>query len=63
MVPDVMMGEIPSSIRVPRFDARMARIQYKGSEDPEDMIPKRGTCEHTRKMNRVTAVHRIFSRN
>lgn len=27
IMPDVMMGVIPSSMRVPRFEARMTRIQ------------------------------------
>jgi len=27
IMPDVMMGEMPSSMSVPRFDAMMTRIQ------------------------------------
>ena len=27
IMPEVMMGVIPSSMRVPRFEARMTRIQ------------------------------------
>lgn len=30
-MPDVMMGVMPSSMSVPRFEARMTRIQYSGS--------------------------------
>ena len=29
--PDVMMGEMPSSMHVPRLDAMMTRAQYSGS--------------------------------
>ena len=54
------MGVIPSSMRVPRFEARMTRIQYNGSDESEDMIPYSGTCEQTKKMRRVTAVHSTF---
>jgi hypothetical protein len=39
IIPDVTTGVIPNSINVPLFDARIARIQYKGSEESEDMIP------------------------
>ena len=54
------MGVIPSSISVPRFDARMTRIQYSGSAESDDMMPYSGTCEQTKKMRRVTAVHSTF---
>lgn len=60
IMPDVMIGVIPSSISVPRFEARMTRIQYRGSDESDDMIPYNGTCEQTRKMSRVTAVHSTF---
>lgn len=56
-MPAVTTGVIPSSINVPRFDAKIARIQYRGSEESDDMIPYRGTCEQTRKIKRVVAVH------
>lgn len=39
IIPDVTMGVIPSSMSVPRFDARMTRIQYNGSDESDDMIP------------------------
>lgn len=55
-MPEVTMGVIPSSIRVPRLDARMTRIQYNGSDESDDMIPYRGTWEQTRKMRSVVAV-------
>jgi hypothetical protein len=48
---------IPSSIKVPRFDAMMARSQYRGSDESDDMIPYSGTWEQTRKMSKVVAVH------
>ena len=60
IMPDVMIGVIPSSISVPRFEARMTRIQYSGSDESDDIIPYNGTCEQTRKMRRVTAVHSTF---
>lgn len=60
IIPLVTMGVMPSSMSVPRFEARMTRIQYSGSADSDDMIPYSGTCEHTRKMSSVTAVHSTF---
>ena len=60
IIPEVMMGVIPSSMRVPRLEARMTRIQYNGSDESEDMIPYSGTCEQTKKMRSVTAVHSTF---
>lgn len=39
IIPDVTIGEIPSSIKVPLLEARMTRIQKRGSEESEDMIP------------------------
>jgi hypothetical protein len=38
----------------------MTRIQYNGSDESEDMIPYSGTCEQTKKMRSVTAVHSTF---
>lgn len=63
IIPEVMMGEIPSSMRVPRFEARMTRIQKSGSDESEDMIPYRGIWEETRKMARTMAVHATFCWN
>lgn len=60
IMPDVTTGVIPSSMRVPLLDAKMARIQYRGSDESEDMMPYRGTWEQTRKMRRVVAVHRTL---
>ncbi len=39
IIPDVTMGLMPNSIRVPRFEARMVRNQYRGSDESDDMIP------------------------
>lgn len=39
IIPLVTIGVIPSSMRVPRFEARMARSQYSGSDESDDMIP------------------------
>src|ERR1700689_5809531 len=60
IIPLVMIGLIPSSMSVPRFEARMTRIQYSGSEESEDMIPYSGTWEQTKKIKSVTAVHSTF---
>lgn len=57
IIPEVTIGVIPSSIKVPRLDARIARSQYRGSDESDDMIPYSGTWEQTRKMRRVVAVH------
>lgn len=35
IIPEVMMGVIPSSINVPRFDAKMRRIHMSGSAQSE----------------------------
>ena len=56
-MPYVTMGEMPSSMSVPRFDARITRIQNSGSELSLDMIPYSGICEDTRKMASTIAVH------
>lgn len=58
-IPEVMIGVIPSSMSVPRLNARMTRIQYSGSDKSEDMIPYNGTCEHNRKIRRV--LHKYYS--
>jgi hypothetical protein len=42
IMPEVTIGVIPNSIRVPLFEAKMTRIQYMGSDDSDDMIPYRG---------------------
>ena len=60
IIPEVTMGVIPSSINVPRLEARITRIQNRGSAESDDMIPYNGTCEQTKKMRRVTAVHSTF---
>ena len=60
IMPEVTIGVIPSSMRVPRLEAKMTRIQYKGSEESDDMIPYSGTWEQTKKIRRVTAVHSTF---
>ena len=54
------MGVIPSSMSVPRLEARIARSQKSGSDESDDMIPYNGTWEQTRKMSRVVAVHRTL---
>jgi len=61
--PEVTMGEIPSSMRVPRLEAMTTRDQYQGSFSVPERIPYKGTCEHTKKMNRATAVHKNLSLN
>jgi hypothetical protein len=43
IIPDVTTGVIPNSINVPLFEAKIARIQYKGSDESDDMIPYSGT--------------------
>lgn len=70
------MGEMPSSMSVPRLDARITRSQCNGSELSELTIcsvsragsrsgrtPNSGICEQTRKTNSVTAVHVSFELN
>lgn len=44
------------------FEAMMARIQYRGSEELALVIPYRGIWQHTRYTNRATTVHRQRSR-
>ena len=60
IMPDVTTGVIPNSMSVPLLDAKMARIQYNGSDESEDMIPYSGTWEHTRKIKSVVAVQRTL---
>ena len=38
-MPEEMIGDIPSSIRVPRLLANIIRSQYSGSEVSEDTMP------------------------
>jgi hypothetical protein len=59
-IPKVTIGAIPSSIRVPQLEAKMTCIQYKGSEESDDMIPYSRTWEQTKKIRKVRAVHEIF---
>jgi len=35
IIPDVTIGEIPSSIKVPLLEAKIALSQYKGSLAPD----------------------------
>ena len=44
IIPDVMIGLIPRSMRVLRLEARMTRIQYTGSNELENMIRYSETC-------------------
>ena len=44
------------------FEAMIARIQYRGSEELALVIPYRGIWQHTRYTNRATTVHRQRSR-
>ena len=62
-MPEVIIGEIPNSINVPRFEAIITLIQYMGSEESEDIIPYNGIWEHTRNIISVIAVHKAFSLN
>jgi hypothetical protein len=57
IMPDVTIGEIPSSIRVPLLDAKITLIQYNGSLESDDMIPYSGICDATKKMAKTIAVH------
>ncbi len=62
--PDVAGGTAATSSHQPhRFEAIRTRIQYRGSEEPAVSTPYSGTWQHTRKMSRVSRVHRTFSRN
>ena len=38
IIPEVTIGVIPSSIRVPWLDAKMTHIQHRGS-DERDIMP------------------------
>ena len=49
-MPEVIIGEIPNSIRVPRLDARITRIQYKGSALFDCNIPYKGIWQQTKQM-------------
>lgn len=60
-IPAVMMGPIPSSIKVPLLEAIMTLLQYTGSSPNNFWIPKRGIWEQTRKTIRVRQVHMILS--
>ena len=61
IIPDVTIGEIPNSIKVPLLEANIALSQYKGSEAPDLYIPYNGICEHIRYMKRAIAVHKNLS--
>ena len=63
IMPEVTIGEIPYSISVPRFEARITRIQKSGSDVSDDIIPYSGICEQIKKMKRVIKVHMTFSWN
>lgn len=42
IIDEVTIGDIPSSMREPRFDARIIRAQYSGSELSDFIIPNSG---------------------
>jgi hypothetical protein len=44
----VTMGEIPSSIKVPLFEAKITLSQYKGSDPSDLMIPYKGIWQQIR---------------
>ena len=46
-----------SNYTVPRFEASIILSQKSGSAESAETIPYRGTCERTRNISRVTAVH------
>ncbi|KAJ7681573.1 hypothetical protein B0H17DRAFT_1230271 [Mycena rosella] len=46
IMPEVMMGVMPSAMSVPRLDARMTRIQYSGSDESDDMIRRRNFWQY-----------------
>jgi len=39
IIEEVTMGEIPSSINVPLFEARITQTQYRGSVLAETFVP------------------------
>jgi hypothetical protein len=45
------------------LDANITLIQKKGSELFDVTTPYKGIWQHTKKMNKVTIVHRAFSLN
>ena len=49
-MPDVMIGVIPSSIRVPRLLASIMRNQYSGSDVSDETMPYSGIWLMTRKI-------------
>lgn len=53
-MPEDMIGVIPSSINVPRFEANIIRSQYKGSEVSELTMPYNGIWLITKKMSSVS---------
>ena len=54
------IGPIPSSMRVPRFDAKITRRAPNWSEADFSM-PKSGTSVMTKKTTRTSAVQKSFS--
>ena len=59
-IPEVIIGVIPSSIKVPRFEAIIILIQYRGSELSDETMPYRGIWLITKKIRRVSPVHVSF---
>jgi len=39
IIPEVIIVMIPSSMRAPQLDARMTQIQYRGSDESDDIMP------------------------
>ncbi len=60
--PAVTMGPMPSSISVPRFEAKITRSAPNWS-DWLAATPKSGISDMTRKTIRTSAVQKIFSLN
>ena len=59
-MPDEIIGVIPSSIRVPRFEANIIRSQYNGSEVSDETMPYKGIWLITKNIIRVKPVHINF---
>jgi len=38
IIPEVKIGVIPSSMSIPRLEARITCIQYSGSDESEDSV-------------------------
>lgn len=55
-MPEVIIGVIPNSIRVPLLLANIIRSQYSGSEVSEETIPYNGIWLITKKIINVNCM-------